>query len=75
MYVWYCDFVPSRQEDIIILAELSGIPNVVSCFLTQDIFSIPNSSLVDATRPEKLEAEEACGRVGKHVELVLEEAQ
>jgi hypothetical protein len=59
--------VPSRQEAIIILAALSGMPNFVSCFRTQDIFSTPNSSLGDVSRPGKLEAAEACAKVGKSV--------
>ena len=75
MYVWYCAFVPSRQEDIIISAEPSGMPNCVSWSLTQDIFLIPSSSLVGATHPVRLGAGEGCERVGKHVEVAIEEVQ
>ena len=58
-----------------ILATLSGMPKFVSWSLTQDIFSTLSSSLVDATRPARLEAEEVFEEVGNHVEVAIEVVQ
>ena len=49
--------------------------NFMSWSLTQDIFSTLSSSLVDATHPARLEAEEVLEKEGKHVEVAIEAVQ
>lgn len=68
-------YVRSLQQDIIILAELSGMPKLVSCCLIQVIFSTLSSLLADVTHLEKREDEGDCERVGKHEEVVVREVR